>query len=79
MTANGLGLALAATEGEARRMDRLGGSSAFKNRRSGSARARRRAFARELYREELRQHWRSRGLSKHDRLEVTRRYMRAWP
>jgi hypothetical protein len=30
MTANGLGLALAATEGEARRMDRLGGSSAFK-------------------------------------------------
>jgi hypothetical protein len=37
---------------------------------------RRRAFASEIYRQELRQHWRPRGLSKGDRLKVTRKYER---
>ena len=39
---------------------------------------RRRAFAAELYRQELGRHWRPRGLSKSDRLEVARRYTRVW-
>jgi hypothetical protein len=38
-----------------------------------------RAFVAELYRQELGRHWRPRGLSKGDRLEVTRRYTRVWP
>jgi hypothetical protein len=40
---------------------------------------RRRAFdIAELYREELGRHWQPRGLTKRDRLQITRRYTRAW-
>jgi hypothetical protein len=47
--------------------------------RQADSDARSRAFASKIYREELGRHWQPRGLTKHDRLEVTRRYTRAWP
>ena len=37
---------------------------------------RRRAFASEIYRQELGQYWRPRGLSKGDWLKITRKYER---
>jgi hypothetical protein len=40
---------------------------------------RRRDFAAEIYRQEMRHHWQPKGLTKHDRLEVTRRSMRGEP
>jgi hypothetical protein len=40
--------------------------------------SRRRAFAAQLYREELGRHWRPRGLSRGDRLQIARRYTRIW-
>jgi hypothetical protein len=41
--------------------------------------SRRRAFASEIYRQELGRHWQPRGLTKRDRLEITRRDTPAWP
>jgi hypothetical protein len=33
----------------------------------------------EVYRQERGRHWQPRGLTKRDRLQVTRRYTRVWP
>ena len=38
----------------------------------------RHAFISELYRQELGRHWQPRGLTKNDRLEVTRRHSPEW-
>ena len=38
----------------------------------------RRAFARELYRQELSRHWHPRGLTRNDQLQIIRRHSPEW-
>ena len=49
-----------------------------KNRKPNDDSRRRSAFAAELYRQERGRHWQPRGLTKNDRLEVTRRESPEW-
>jgi len=49
-----------------------------KNRKPNDDSRRRSAFAAELYRQERGRHWQPRGLTKNDRLEVTRRHSPEW-